>query len=200
MTAQPRGRKMKAFLRFLWKHWAALLITICALLASWTGYQMWQAKMPKAMLSLPRLLLYLGLIVVVVLVRYALVPFAKRMFEKGKASLKRQVTQEVVEQGKTRASDTLEKGIEGAKGVFASASEEVRQEWEELTGKRKTPVVSMPQGLTHCPVCGRAVRPSARFCDGCGAALVVVTCPKCGRKLRPGSKFCDGCGASIGPG
>jgi len=189
---------MKAILRFLWKHWAALFITICVLLSSWTGYQMWQAKMPKALVSLPRLALYLGLIILVILVRYALAPFAKRMFEKGKASLKEQVTQEVVEQGKTRASSTLQKGVESAKGAFASVSEDVRQEWEELTGKRKTPAVLMPQGAARCPVCGRVVRPGASFCDGCGGALV-VTCPKCGRTLRSGSKFCDGCGAVIGP-
>jgi len=51
----------------------------------------------------------------------------------------------------------------------------------------------------RCASCNRFVRAGAKFCDGCGAALL-ADCPKCGRPLRAGAKFCDNCGAPIRPG
>src|SRR5262245_52189778 len=46
-----------------------------------------------------------------------------------------------------------------------------------------------------CASCGRANRPSARFCAGCGAALV-PRCSACGAEAPPDARFCEVCGAS----
>ena len=53
-----------------------------------------------------------------------------------------------------------------------------------------------PQATTPCPACGQPVRSDTKFCDNCGAKLV-VTCPECGATLRGDAKFCDSCGAAI---
>ncbi|MGH7893915.1 MAG: AAA family ATPase, partial [Candidatus Binatia bacterium] len=47
-----------------------------------------------------------------------------------------------------------------------------------------------------CTTCGRANRPGARFCDGCGKALV-PRCPACGTESRAGAQFCDACGGAL---
>ncbi len=49
-----------------------------------------------------------------------------------------------------------------------------------------------------CPSCGRANRPGARFCGGCGRSLA-PRCPACGSEREPGAQFCDACGASFVP-
>src|SRR5439155_15356128 len=48
--------------------------------------------------------------------------------------------------------------------------------------------------MTMCPACGRENRPEARFCDSCGAPLVVVE----GRELRKVVTvlFCDVVGST----
>jgi predicted amidophosphoribosyltransferase len=48
-----------------------------------------------------------------------------------------------------------------------------------------------------CPACGQDLRPGARFCDGCGAA-VEARCPACGKGQRPQARFCDACGTPFG--
>ena len=48
-----------------------------------------------------------------------------------------------------------------------------------------------------CPACGQDLRPGARFCDGCGAA-VEARCPACGKGQRPQARFCDACGTPLG--
>lgn len=48
----------------------------------------------------------------------------------------------------------------------------------------------------HCDSCGTDNRPSARFCEGCGGALV-RGCPSCGVALRPSARFCDACGCAL---
>src|SRR5213593_3975076 len=48
----------------------------------------------------------------------------------------------------------------------------------------------------NCTSCGRANRPSARFCGGCGKPLA-PRCPACGSECEPGAQFCDACGASL---
>src|SRR6266478_1186093 len=47
-----------------------------------------------------------------------------------------------------------------------------------------------------CTSCGRANRPGARFCGGCGKPLA-PRCPACGTECEPGAQFCDACGASL---
>jgi hypothetical protein len=47
-----------------------------------------------------------------------------------------------------------------------------------------------------CASCGRASKAGARFCGGCGAALV-QRCPACRAECDPGTSFCEACGASL---
>jgi len=48
-----------------------------------------------------------------------------------------------------------------------------------------------------CTSCGRENPGGARFCGGCGAALV-RHCPACGTDAAPDARFCVACGASLG--
>jgi class 3 adenylate cyclase len=48
----------------------------------------------------------------------------------------------------------------------------------------------------NCAACNQDLRPGARFCDGCGAA-VEAQCPACGNSQRPQARFCDACGTSL---
>jgi len=61
------------------------------------------------------------------------------------------------------------------------------------------PSISTGSGPMLCPSCKQPVRAGAKFCEHCGASLV-VTCPKCGAALRPDAKFCDVCGAAVAVG
>ncbi len=54
--------------------------------------------------------------------------------------------------------------------------------------------VATPAAQARCPSCNQPVRAGAKFCDSCGAPLVLA-CAQCGAELRPGAKFCDRCGA-----
>jgi len=49
----------------------------------------------------------------------------------------------------------------------------------------------------NCPECEQDNREQARFCDACGAQLV-VRCSSCGSELRARARFCDGCGEPVG--
>ncbi|HEU4371422.1 MAG TPA: adenylate/guanylate cyclase domain-containing protein [Methylomirabilota bacterium] len=51
----------------------------------------------------------------------------------------------------------------------------------------------------NCPACAQDLRPGARFCDGCGAA-VEARCPACGKSQRPHARFCDACGTPLAAG
>ena len=192
------ARAGKAILRFLWRHWAGTLITILCLLVGLTGYQMWLARLPAAMTHLPRLALYIALIVLILVVKHLGKRWLGQAIDKGKASLRHQIVQDVTSQGVGRAEATLQQGVSKAKGVWSSASAQVRKDWEHVVGGRRAPVYSAPRPEHRCDACGRILRGGATFCDGCGAA-VARTCPKCGRDLRPGSRFCDGCGATVQP-
>ena len=196
----------KGILLFLWRHWAPMLIAVLGLLAAWTGFRMWKVGFPDAMAKLPMLAVWLVLIVLVVVVRYALKRYTRAALERGKASLRKKVAQEVVQEGLSRAGgvvdegidragDVLEQGVEKAKATLADLSQEAKETWatQPLGQKDAGQVVSL-----RCPSCGAPVRRGARFCANCGATLS-PTCPHCGRRLRPGAKFCDGCGAPVRP-
>ncbi len=53
---------------------------------------------------------------------------------------------------------------------------------------------------TKCPKCGAANTTSSKFCNDCGATMVVATpaanCVKCNAVLKQDAKFCSECGAS----
>jgi class 3 adenylate cyclase len=48
----------------------------------------------------------------------------------------------------------------------------------------------------RCPKCDTENRESAKFCDKCGARLL-LSCAACGAENRPDAKFCGECGASL---
>jgi class 3 adenylate cyclase/tetratricopeptide (TPR) repeat protein len=48
-----------------------------------------------------------------------------------------------------------------------------------------------------CPRCEAGNREGIRFCEECGARLV-LTCGSCGEELIPGKRFCGNCGAPAG--
>ena len=58
----------------------------------------------------------------------------------------------------------------------------------------------------NCQSCGFANRSGLRFCENCGAALVlsqpvaapVSVCTNCGAQNRPGVRFCEMCGTDLG--
>lgn len=48
----------------------------------------------------------------------------------------------------------------------------------------------------HCVSCGHESQSSARFCGGCGLALL-IDCSACGKTNAAGNRFCDGCGSAL---
>jgi class 3 adenylate cyclase/tetratricopeptide (TPR) repeat protein len=48
----------------------------------------------------------------------------------------------------------------------------------------------------RCPSCQTENPDGAKFCNGCGAALVVV-CPSCAAGNGPGARFCSQCGGQL---
>ena len=65
-------------------------------------------------------------------------------------------------------------------------------------GLRRPPYVQ--DGIIiRCARCGESMRPSAKFCQGCGQSVNDVQlgdemhCPNCGQTTRPGAKFCSKC-------
>ena len=49
----------------------------------------------------------------------------------------------------------------------------------------------------RCSSCGIENRKGARFCAGCGTALVAAICSECGTEISSSAKFCDRCGATV---
>ena len=47
-----------------------------------------------------------------------------------------------------------------------------------------------------CSACGHALKPTSKFCPGCGVKQAVV-CGNCGKVPREGAKFCAGCGKKL---
>lgn len=47
-----------------------------------------------------------------------------------------------------------------------------------------------------CPNCQAENRDHAKFCDACGAKLLLL-CPACGQPHRFGARFCDECGGQL---
>jgi hypothetical protein len=56
--------------------------------------------------------------------------------------------------------------------------------------------------VASCTQCGAALRPNAKHCSKCGAAVVKAasatsTCSNCGAGLKPNAKFCAKCGSVV---
>lgn len=50
-----------------------------------------------------------------------------------------------------------------------------------------------------CPVCGKAVSATAKFCSECGAKMDVKKfCTECGAEVKADAKFCSNCGNKLG--
>lgn len=47
----------------------------------------------------------------------------------------------------------------------------------------------------RCPDCAQPA--SGKFCASCGARLAITHCPSCGTATAPGAKFCANCGQSF---
>ena len=47
-----------------------------------------------------------------------------------------------------------------------------------------------------CSACGHALKPTSKFCPGCGVKQAAV-CGNCGKQAREGAKFCAGCGNKL---
>ncbi len=53
--------------------------------------------------------------------------------------------------------------------------------------------------MLECPKCHNEVTPDSRFCQNCGAQMVVMNrCQDCGTELPAEAKFCSNCGGEIG--
>lgn len=198
------GKVGKGLLRFLLRHWAPLLIVVFGLLGALTVVQVRRAGVVSTLAIVPKVLVYVGLIVLVILVRYVLARWVAGLFARGKDALRKQVTQQVIDQGKGRAGALWGRGVARAKGLLGDTNGTTSSEWSRaVTGWRSTPTplasaapADSSPAQTACPRCGRGVRPGVTFCDGCGVALKAL-CPKCGRELRAGAEFCDGCGKRV---
>ena len=180
-------------LSFLFRHWAAILISALLILAVLTGYRMWRVGFPDAMSRADALIIYVALIPVVVVVRYGIGPYAITVISKRRASLQKKVAQDVLEQGRSQAKGMLNRGVQSAGGAYARFRKRARREWNSVTRRKPASNTMVAPSGRECPSCGRVVRSGAKFCDRCGTALA-FSCPNCGRNLLPGSKFCDRCG------
>ncbi len=167
----------KAFMRFALRHWAGTLIVILLLLAALTGFQMWRLGPVMALSLFPQFVICLILIAGVIGIR--------RMM---KALSAKNVVESGVAQGRTVLKSTAEE----AKETLAALSADMKRDLGRLVGAQVAPTAA-PQ---RCPSCGRPSQPGAKFCEGCGAPLL-VTCPRCARALRPEARFCDACGAPV---
>lgn len=66
---------------------------------------------------------------------------------------------------------------------------------------RQTQVESNSESLSACAFCQEAIEPNARFCGGCGQAVVMPkpVCVACGNQIEENSKFCGECGTVVQP-
>lgn len=177
----------KAILRFLVRHWAGTLIVIFSLLTLLSAYQMWRAGPILTLSLLPQLVISIILLVGVIVVRQVVKGVTKG------GALQTQVAKGVAQDILSRGQAVVEREVGEAKDALSSLAQDVKADLGRVVGGQPTTGTAVPPVAPRCPSCGRLVRAGAKFCDGCGAALL-TTCPHCGRALRPGAKFCDGCG------
>ena len=57
---------------------------------------------------------------------------------------------------------------------------------------------SPPKFRRTCPACNRPVEPGYKFCETCGTRIPELsTCSKCGTQFIAPVKYCDLCGAPV---
>jgi predicted nucleic acid-binding Zn ribbon protein len=56
---------------------------------------------------------------------------------------------------------------------------------------------SADEAPAHCSNCGQPLRPTDRFCRGCGSSRGARRCTACGQALAPDDRFCGACGEPI---
>lgn len=90
--------------------------------------------------------------------------------------------------------------------VAAQAQVAVEQTWEKARKADQMEGLNV-QGValtaaSTCPKCQTTLAEGARFCAGCGMAVVAAKagprfCSGCGGALQAGARFCQGCGAGV---
>ncbi|MBC7264054.1 MAG: zinc ribbon domain-containing protein [Chloroflexi bacterium] len=153
---------------------------------------MWRLGPVLALSLLPQLVICLVLLVGVIAVRQVVKGVTKG------GALQTQVAKGVAQDTLSRGQAVVEREVEQAKSSLSALAQDVKADLGRVIGEQTATSTPVPPVAPRCPSCGRFVRAGAKFCDGCGAALL-ATCPHCGRALRPGAKFCDGCGKPIRP-
>jgi ribosomal protein L32 len=190
INARPR----RSFWRWLLRQWAVVAVAVLALLAGWTGYELWDAGLPKGLAFVPRLALYLALIAAVIVLRRVGGRLFSRALAQGTARLKQEMAGDLVSQGRQRAGSWVDRGAMGARSAWAGLT---GKDWQRPAGtQRGMPAPGAAAYVQRCPSCGRTSRPGAVWCDGCGA-LLDDKCPQCGRPVRRGARYCDDCGAPL---
>ena len=90
--------------------------------------------------------------------------------------------------------------------VAAQAQVAVEQAWEKARGADQMQGLNVQGGAlaasATCAKCQSTLAEGARFCAGCGTAVVGTKagpkfCSGCGGQLQPGARFCQGCGAAV---
>jgi hypothetical protein len=186
-------------LGFAPRHWAAILIGVFGLLTLLSAVQKWRAGPLGALTFLPQLLLSLVLLAAVIAAKYMMGRVTTGSLAQKAAELQTETAKDKVRSVVDSGQAVVQRELGEAKETLASLAGDVKEDLGRLRGEgpRAGPLVTPT--ARRCASCNRFVRAGAKFCDGCGAALL-ADCPKCGRPLRAGAKFCDNCVAPIRPG
>ena len=184
---------------FLLQHLTTIIAVVLALIALALGYQAWQMGFPAT--TPPSVLIPLAicliLIVAVLLARKKIQRRALASALRGQAAMQKRIAKRMVQEGREKGEEILEKGVDTAKDALSTLASEVKADWKRYVATPR-PAQFQPQA-PRCPHCGHPLRPGAKFCDRCGKPRQ-LTCPKCGQVLRPQAKFCERCGAPVGSG
>jgi hypothetical protein len=78
-------------------------------------------------------------------------------------------------------------------------AETIAEQARQAVSERKYEVKQYTEGddlRAGCPNCGASIKPKAKFCGECGAAISAGKfCTECGSELAAGARFCPECGA-----
>ena len=182
---------------FLLRNLTAIIAVVLALIALALGYQAWRMGFPAT--TPPSVLIPLAicliLIVAVLLARKKIQRRALASALRGQAAVQKRIANRVVQEGREKGEEILEKGVDTAKDALSTLASEVKADWKRYVAPSR-PARSQVLLSPRCPHCGHLLRSGAKFCDRCGKPLQ-LTCPQCGQVLRPQAKFCERCGAPV---